>query len=157
MTKPKKDRHVMHPPFVVFFKPQGIPLFQLEQVTLTVDEYEAIRLADNEKLKHDKAAQKMKISRPTFTRLLESAHNKISDALVNGKAIRIEGGHFILSHNRFICNNCHHIWTIKHGDKLPTVCPLCGSHSIVDLSLQCGYNKPWGGARKRWRHRGGHF
>ncbi|MBN1898171.1 MAG: DUF134 domain-containing protein [Spirochaetes bacterium] len=153
MTKPRKDRQVKSPPFIVFFKPQGIPLVQLEQVILTVDEYEAIRLADWEELKHDEAASKMKISRPTFTRLLNTAHKKISDALVNGKAIRIEGGNYILLYNRFYCQNCNYIWNLKQGQSLPLVCPECGNTNIVNLSLQCGHGR----GRKGWRHRGGSF
>ena len=92
--KPRKKRDVLFPPNVQYFKPQGIPMHNLNTVCVTVDEYEAIRLADYEKLKHEDAAKQMNISRPTFTRLLESAHNKISDAIVNGKAVRIEGGDF---------------------------------------------------------------
>jgi predicted DNA-binding protein (UPF0251 family) len=64
----------------------------LEHVTLTVDELEAIRLADLQGLYHEQAAEKMNISRQTFGRILESAHKKIADVLVNGKALSIEGG-----------------------------------------------------------------
>ena len=59
---------------------------------MTLDEFEAIRLADFEKLEHEKAASKMRISRPTFSRILSSARFKIADGLVNIKAIKIEGG-----------------------------------------------------------------
>ncbi len=159
MTKPKKERQVLYPPIIVYFKPQGIPLYQLEQVILTVDEYEAVRLADWEGLKHNEAALKMGISRPTFTRLLEDAHKKISDALINGKAIRIEGGNFVLLNNRFYCRDCNYIWELKQGEEMPTVCPNCGSNNIIDLSLQCGWIGGWGGRGRRWRHRyrGGYF
>ncbi|MBU1077240.1 MAG: DUF134 domain-containing protein [Spirochaetes bacterium] len=152
MTKPKKERKVMHPPVAVYFKPTGVPLFQLEQVILTVDEYEAIRLGDDEELKHEEASLKMKISRPTFTRLLNSAHKKIANALVNGKAIRIEGGSYIFLNNRYFCSQCRHIWSLKQGSLLPEACPECGSSGIVDLSLQCGYGKGHGGRGRRCRH-----
>lgn len=92
MPKPKKDRFVLQPPSVVYFKPQGIPLFQLDQVVRSVDEYEAIRLMDYESLQQVEAAQRMKVSRATCARILESAHRKIAAALTEGKAIRIEGG-----------------------------------------------------------------
>jgi len=68
----------------------------LEETVLTVDEFEAIRLKDLEGLDQANAAEKMKISQPTFFRLLDSARKKIADALVNGKAIRIEGGEYKL-------------------------------------------------------------
>jgi len=64
----------------------------LEQVELTVDEFEAIRLADMEGLYQEAAAQRMNVSRQTFGRILEAAHKKVADALVNGKALSIAGG-----------------------------------------------------------------
>jgi len=79
-------------PQATFYKPRGIPLSVLQHITLTVDELEAIRLADLQGLYQEKAAEKMNISRQTFGRILESAHKKIADALVNGKALSIEGG-----------------------------------------------------------------
>jgi predicted DNA-binding protein (UPF0251 family) len=59
---------------------------------VTIDEFEAIRLADLEELTHAQAAKLMKVSRPTFTRVLSLAHKKVADGLVHIKAIRIEGG-----------------------------------------------------------------
>jgi len=75
-----------------YYKPRGIPLSVLEEVTLTVDEFEAIRLTDLEGLYQAQAAEKMDISRQTLGRILESAHKKIADALVHGKALLIKGG-----------------------------------------------------------------
>ena len=92
MPRPRHYRRVAHLPPVTFYKPRGIPLSILEPVTLSVDELEAIRLADLEGLYQEQAAEKMNISRPTFGRVIESAHKKIADALVNGKAILIQGG-----------------------------------------------------------------
>ena len=79
-------------PQVTFYKPRGVPLSVLQQVNLTFDELEAIRLADFQGLYQEQAAEKMNISRQTFGRIIESAHKKIADALVNGKALSIEGG-----------------------------------------------------------------
>lgn len=80
-----------------YFKPRGIPLSELEEVVLTVDELEAVRLADLMQLYQSQAAEKMNVSRQTFGRIIESAHRKIAQALVDGKALRIEGGEFELS------------------------------------------------------------
>lgn len=77
-------------PAVTYYKPRGIPLRILEEVTLEPDEFEAIRLHDAEGLDHRQAAAKMGISQPTFSRILTGAYRKIADALVTGKAIRIE-------------------------------------------------------------------
>jgi len=74
------------------FRPQCRPPKELEGVYLTLDEFEAIRLSYLEGLRQEDAAKRMKISRPTFSRIETSAHKKIADALVNIKAIRIEGG-----------------------------------------------------------------
>ena len=92
MPRPRHCRRVGHLPQVNFYKPRGIPLAVLQHITLTVDELEAIHLADLQGLYQEQAAEKMNISRQTFGRILESAHKKIADALVNGKALLIEGG-----------------------------------------------------------------
>jgi len=94
MPRPRICRRVRFLPGVTYFKPAGIRMRDLEETIVTVDEFEAIRLKDLEGLDQANAAEKMKISQPTFFRLLDSARKKISDALVNGKAIRIEGGEY---------------------------------------------------------------
>jgi len=90
--RPKKTRWIKHEPGERCFKPLCRPLSKLENVYLTLDEFEAVRLACLEGLKQIDAAKKMKVSRPTFSRIETSAHKKIADALVNVKAIKIEGG-----------------------------------------------------------------
>jgi len=92
MPRPRHCRRVGCLPQVNFYKPRGIPLSVLQHVNLTVDELEAIRLADLQGLYQEQAARKMNVSRQTFGRILESAHKKIADALVNGKALSIEAG-----------------------------------------------------------------
>jgi len=90
--RPKKIRWVKCEPGERCFRPQCKPLNKLKGVYLTLDEFEAVRLADFEGLKQESAAGKMRISRPTFSRIISQAHRKIGDALVNIKAIKIEGG-----------------------------------------------------------------
>jgi len=92
MPRPEKCRWIGNEIEFDFFKPIGVPLRELEQVDLAHDELEAVRLADFENLKQEEAAERMNISRPTFSRIIARAHSKIADALVNGKAIRISGG-----------------------------------------------------------------
>lgn len=86
------DRRVAALPTVPVFKPAGIPARDLEEVALTLDEFEALRLADYEGLYQEAAALRMGVSRQTFGRIVEAARKKVADALVNGKALRIEGG-----------------------------------------------------------------
>ena len=92
MPRPKCCRNVCGVPDKNYFKPRGIPISQLEEVVLSLDEYEAIRLADYEQLYQEEAATRMNISRQTFGRIIEDAHKKIADVLMNGKALKIEGG-----------------------------------------------------------------
>ena len=88
--RPKKCRHISCKIGASYYKPRGIPLCELEEVILKDDEIEAIRLAHLESLYHEEAAAKMKISRTTFGRIIDSAHKKIADALINGKALKLE-------------------------------------------------------------------
>jgi uncharacterized protein len=90
MSRPKKCRCINCSPNASYFKPKGIPLINLEEVLLSLDEFEAIRLADHEGLYHEEAAVRMSISRATFGRILEIARSKVADAIINGKALKIE-------------------------------------------------------------------
>ena len=90
--RPKKTRWIKCLPGERCFKPICKPLSKLKGVHLTLDEFEAVRLADLNGMKQVDAAKRLKISRPTFSRIVASARNKIADGLVNIKAIRIEGG-----------------------------------------------------------------
>jgi predicted DNA-binding protein (UPF0251 family) len=92
MPRPVCRRRVGFIPGVRYFKPSGIPMRMLDEIILNIDELEAIRLADYEGLYQEQAAEKMHISRPTFGRIIDSAHRKVAEALINGKALRIEGG-----------------------------------------------------------------
>lgn len=92
MARPLKPRRVFFDSEVLYFKPRAVPLSLLEEVSLAVDEIEALRLCDYKKLEQKEAAQKMKISQSTLQRILVSARQKISQALVEGKAIKIEKG-----------------------------------------------------------------
>jgi predicted DNA-binding protein (UPF0251 family) len=92
VPRPFCHRRIAGRPVAPVFKPAGIPTVLLDEVVMTLDEFEALRLADLEKLYHERAAEQMHVSRPTFSRIIDSAHSKIADMLVHGKALRIEGG-----------------------------------------------------------------
>lgn len=90
MPRPKKYRCVQCKPDATYFKPRGIPLVELEEVPISMDELEAMRLADYEGLYHEEAALRMKISRQTFGRILSEARRKVAECLIKGKALKID-------------------------------------------------------------------
>jgi predicted DNA-binding protein (UPF0251 family) len=92
MPRPFCRRRIAGQPAASIFKPIGIPMIELEEVVMSLDEFEAIRLADLDGLYQEQAAEQMRVSRATFSRIIESAHRKLADVLVHGKALRIEGG-----------------------------------------------------------------
>lgn len=92
MPRPFSHRRIAGQPAMPVFRPAGVPVTLLDEVVMTLDEFEAVRLADLDGLYHERAAEQMGVSRPTFSRIVESAHGKIADALVHGKALRMEGG-----------------------------------------------------------------
>jgi uncharacterized protein len=131
VARPKNCRRVGALPGSEYFKPRGIPLLMLEEITLTVDEFEAIRLADLEKLYQEEAAAKMKVSRATFGRIIDSAHKKVAEVLVHGKALKIEGGDFeVPSGRKFACSDCQHNWGVSYRTGRPGNCPLCKGSNI---------------------------
>ena len=104
MARPKRIKFVQFEPDITYFKPRGVPLAFLEEVIIPVEEFESLRLAELLNLEQSQAAKRMKISRTTFQRLLHSAHQKITDALVNGKAIKIEGGKYRVKKSKKLIN-----------------------------------------------------
>ncbi|MFH1398690.1 MAG: DUF134 domain-containing protein [Candidatus Woesearchaeota archaeon] len=94
MVRPRRCRRVGFDPEITYFKPRGVPLAGLAESILTVDEFEAVRLKDLEGFEQEECARKMDISQPTFHRLILSARRKVADAIVNGKALKIEGGNY---------------------------------------------------------------
>ena len=106
MTRPKTPRFINNLPKINWFKPAGVRLQFLEEICLSLDEVEAIRLADLEGHYQEVVAEKMNVSRQTVGRILASAHKKIADALVLGKAIRLEGGEIVCQGNGYCCDKC---------------------------------------------------
>jgi len=109
-----------------YFKPRGIPSSQLQEVVLSLDEYEAVRLADFEELYQEQAALRMNISRQTFGRIIAQAHRKIADVLINGKALKIEGGDVAVKKTIFfICGNCLRKFEVGSPQQNTRTCPHC--------------------------------
>jgi uncharacterized protein len=130
MARPRKCRWVEFEPGITFFKTQGIPMRGLEQVIISVDELEALRLSDFLGLNQEDVAQEMNVSRPTVTRMLARAHRAIAEALVYGKAIKISGGDYQVAQRRFICQECDYAWDETSPPNFPQKCPKCQGSSI---------------------------
>ncbi len=131
MVRPRKERMVDIDPRASYFKPRGIPMIDLQEVRLTIDELEALRLADLNGLSHEKAGKEMGVSRATFGRIVEAARRIVADALIHGKAINVKGGSYKLAGTRqrrpFVCGKCEHSWYEPPGTGRPDGCPACGS------------------------------
>lgn len=123
MGRPKKCRWVENEPGVTFFKPRGIPLRSLQQIVITVDELEAMRLADFLEMTQEEVAQRLQVSRPTVTRMLSRAHRAVADALVHGKAICIQGGDYRVGQP---CRQCGHWAGQELGDPAAEGCSCPG-------------------------------
>jgi predicted DNA-binding protein (UPF0251 family) len=150
MSRPPKCRRVEFMPEMTYFKPAGIPVVELEEVQLTVEELEAIRLKDLLGLEQEGCAEKMGVSRPTYHRILSSARSKVAEALVEGKAIRVEGGHFQVVMRRFKCFNCGNQWELPCGvgpRGHEAICPKCQSSEVYRVNDQ---GRPFG---CRWQER----
>jgi len=125
MPRPRLNRIVNFFPLVNYFKPIGIPLNQLKEITLSVEEVEALRLSDLLDMDQVKAAKHMKVSQPTFNRLLREARKKVTEAIVEGKAIRVEGGTYTFK-GRF-----------RWGQPQYCICIQCGFRLLKQRGIPC--------------------
>jgi predicted DNA-binding protein (UPF0251 family) len=153
MPRPVCCRRVGASPNSSHFAPVGEDAVAAPEVVLSLDELEAIRLADLERMYQQQAAEEMGISRQTFGRILEAAHNKVADALVNSKSLRVEGGNVQMVNQRtFACADCANTWQLPCGTGRPAQCPSCGGanfHRVhEDGTVGC--------CGKQRRHQGRH-
>lgn len=152
MPRPTEKRHVQGPPPCGYFKPAGIRAIDLEEVCLTVDEFEVLRLIDYEGVYQEQAAEAMGVSRQTVGRMAEKARRKLADVLVNAKALRIEGGAYVTGGSRsFACGVCKHRWELPFGTPRDEACPECGDKSVSRTDEQKGR-----GPGRGCGHGGGH-
>ncbi len=130
IPRKKLHRRVHREPPVSVFKPAGIPARDLDEILITVDEFEAIRLADFEGMSQREASVTMQISQPTFNRVLSSARSKIAKGLVQGDVLRIEGGRYLLEDGSGVleCIDCRYALDMKSDDR--SFCPKCGSTNL---------------------------
>ena len=155
MGRPPKNKQVYAPPCFQSFKPAGIPRSMLERISLGLGEFEAIRLADHEGLDHKDAAERMGISRPTFTRLIEKARQKVARALVQGQELFVEGGQVHFENNLFRCRQCGHLVHLRMNEDIPAECPECGNQALIDMARLYGHGPCCGRGRRFRGGRGG--
>jgi predicted DNA-binding protein (UPF0251 family) len=146
VARPKKIRFVEFVPPVQVFKPVGVPRRDLEEIVLSLEELEAIRLRNLESLEQEECAQRMSVSRPTFQRILNDAYEKVARMLTEGLALRVEGGTYKLV-ERHECPRCRHEFVLPSESEVDTpeniICPECQNESS-DAREKMG--------RRRWRH-----
>lgn len=151
MPRPMICRRIGCRPAAELFKPAGIPASALEAIDLTMDELESLRLADLEGLYHEQAAERMGVSRQTFGNILESGRRKTADCLVNGRALKIQGGQYQMNERHFVCSGCKHEWAVPHGTGRPPSCPKCASPDLHRSPDERGCGRGRGGGRCGFR------
>jgi len=137
-------RRVNYLPRTAYFKPVGIRLAQLQETRLSIEEIEAMRLKDVEGLEQEECAKKMHISRSTFAGELNSGRQKIADALIHGKAIKIQGNKFEIAKRRFRYVDGHER-EIPFEEIISTssiLCPACTTSTVMSIwPRELGYGK----------------
>lgn len=134
MPRAKTLRMLQELPIVKGFRPLWMRANYRQAVILNLEEYEVLRLIDYESKIHEEVAGMMNVSRPTVTRIYESARKKISTALVEGRSFLIEGGEIEISEHHYLCEECQHRISIALEDEKPGICPACGSERIISLN-----------------------
>ncbi|TXT56596.1 MAG: hypothetical protein BAJATHORv1_20186 [Candidatus Thorarchaeota archaeon] len=131
MPRRKRRRKVSWEPQVSVYKPAGIPAKDLDEIRISVDEFEALKLTDFLGLNQREASLEMDVSQPTLNRILSSAREKVAKALVRGLVLRIEGGSYILAEQDLIleCEDCKA--SLNVTDVIAKTCPECGSTSLL--------------------------
>lgn len=135
MSRPTKWRKVEFIPSIQYFVPLGSEKGNIEENIIRIEEVEAIRLKDVEKLEQEECAERMEVSRQTFQRILNTAREKIADSIINGKAIRIEGGNFTRNICPVKCFECGKEWKESYENfekiiKGDYTCPDCQSKRV---------------------------
>ncbi len=134
MSRPKQFRKIGSPPLMRGFKPFGIRLIDNENVIMQYDEYEAVRLLDYEGMLQEQAAERMNVSRPTLTRIYDSARKKIALAMVEGKTILIKGGKVDFGKKWYRCKNCFKLINGLENHKKCNNCNFYGDDELLPIN-----------------------
>ena len=152
--RPKSIRKISFVPPVSGFRPFGgnPDHADAEPVTMTYEEFEALRLNDYEKQIQCEAAEVMGVSRPTYTRIYMSAREKIAKAFVEGRPLEIRGGKVELESGWYICKACHAVFT-HPGREEEVICGLCGSKDVRPYELPSANQTDYRPRNKKCCHR----
>ncbi|PNW26115.1 DUF134 domain-containing protein [Formosa algae] len=134
MPRPRKKRKVNHPPQMQGFKPFGISFCDSEHIIMKYEEYETIKLVIYDDLSQDVAADNMEVSRPTLTRIYNSALKKIGQAFVEGKSIIIDGGEFEFDKDWFKCKRCFKLIDGEENTSECGDCPPSDEEELINLN-----------------------
>ncbi len=137
MPRPQKNRKICNPPKMQGFKPFGIAFCETEHLIMQYDEFESIKLVNYDNISQDEAALRMEVSRPTLTRIYNSALKKMAQAFVEGKSIIIEGGNFQFDKNWFKCKKC---FKLIEGLDNHVKCKECSRFGVDEL-MSLNHNK----------------
>ena len=140
MARPQNNRIVNNPPLFNEFKPVGVAGRELNKIYISLDEYEAIRLADKLGLSHLDASKEMNVSRSTFSRLVEGARKKIAEFIISGKMLTIEGGNIHFTNNIIKCYDCGYMFNIKIDEHF-SECPECKSNNLINIAGNYGHGR----------------
>lgn len=129
MPRPVKYRKIENLPEYTYFRPAGKKRCHTEEITIKIEEFEAMRLKDIEELNQEECAEKMNVSRQTFQNIIDSARKKVATALLEGKAIHISGGNYTRRICKFRCWNCGELYEAKFEEDEKR-CPHCSSADV---------------------------
>lgn len=132
MPRKKRNRRVLVPPVIKGMSVFGVSGRKAQEISLRIEEYEAIRLLDYRGMTQEEAAVHMEVSRPTLTRIYEDARKKVAQSFVEGRDLLFRGGNFIFDENWYKCISCNSSFSFYHESKV--VCPLCSSEELQTLN-----------------------
>lgn len=149
MPRPTKLRIINFMPENRYFVPMGVPKCSLEQISIKLEELEAMRLKDIEGLSQEECAEQMKVSRQTFQLIIDEARKKVAIALTQGKAINLEGGNYTFNICKYKCDSCGNEFDEAYEKEVHT-CPKCNSKEVSCIDSEHFCMKT---CQKRWCNR----
>jgi len=151
--RPKRKRRLIEPPTVTGFIPESGWFDPENGIVLHFEEYEAIKLADYDHLTQLEASEKLQVSRPTFTRIYDSARKKVARAFVENKSISVEGGRVEFDTNWYSCQHCGAVYKQENLEEKPeNPCPVCASTNVIAVEDNIRRRRVHGKGRGKAQH-----
>ncbi len=153
--RPKRQRKLNEPPSATGFIPEDGDFDKNDIIVLLYEEFEAIKLADYEGLSQLEASKFMEVSRPTFTRIYDSARKKIARAFIEHKHLKIGGGDVVFNDKWYLCNHCESVFKLPPSTGSDVECPVCHSTDVIEIQNADIKHQKFRGRHGRGRHRDG--